>query len=286
VLFTTLYTSGIALVELVYQFINRTFPDSADGTVLAQSTLGSVRWSTACLLIAFPVFLYLGRRSYRATRRDPEQRTSKIRKWLTYLTLFVAASALLCDVITLVFYLLGGELTVRFLLKVLTVAAVAGSVFGYFLWDLRQADRTPEELSTSHRGLRVFASVVVTIVTACAVGGILIAGSPELARSQRLDTLRVQHLMSIAGTVDTYWKREGELPGDLESLAAERTGAPAAIRDPATREIYEYLPDEAGAYQLCAVFEEENLEPEVYGRRGARFWGHGAGRHCFGIEVR
>jgi hypothetical protein len=46
--------------------------------------------------------------------------------------LFVAASFLLGDVVTVVFNLLGGELTVRFILKVLTVAAIAGPVFLYY----------------------------------------------------------------------------------------------------------------------------------------------------------
>jgi len=47
----------------------------------------------------------------------------------------------LCDVATLVYKALGGELTTRFLLKVLTVAVLAGGVFGYYLTDLRSEER-------------------------------------------------------------------------------------------------------------------------------------------------
>jgi hypothetical protein len=36
---------------------------------------------------------------------------------------------------------LGGELTVRFLLKVITVGIIAGAVFGHYLWDLRKEER-------------------------------------------------------------------------------------------------------------------------------------------------
>ena len=74
-------------------------------------------------------------------RRDPTKRGSKVRRWLTYLTLFAAATALICDVGTLVYSLLGGEITGRFLLKVAVVALIAGSAFGYYLSDLR-ADET------------------------------------------------------------------------------------------------------------------------------------------------
>ena len=70
--------------------------------------------------------------------RDPMKRTSKVRRWLTYLTLFSAACALLGDFATLVYNALGGELTVRFLLKAITVALIAGTAFIYYLQDLRQ----------------------------------------------------------------------------------------------------------------------------------------------------
>jgi hypothetical protein len=66
-----------------------------------------------------------------------------VRRWLTYLTMFVAASILIGDVISLVYTVLGGELTVRFVLKVLTVGAIAGSVFGYYMWDLRGDEEAP-----------------------------------------------------------------------------------------------------------------------------------------------
>ena len=41
---------------------------------------------------------------------------------------------------TLVYNLLGGEITTRFLLKVLIVAFIAGSVFWYYLTDVRREE--------------------------------------------------------------------------------------------------------------------------------------------------
>jgi hypothetical protein len=64
-----------------------------------------------------------------------------VRRWLTYLTLFVAAVVLIVDLITLVDNVLGGEVTVRFVLKVLVAGLIAGTIFGYYLWDLRRDER-------------------------------------------------------------------------------------------------------------------------------------------------
>jgi membrane protein YqaA with SNARE-associated domain len=77
----------------------------------------------------------------RAEQRDPEQRQSKIRKWLAYLTLIVAAAIIIGDLIAVIAGLLGGELAIRFSLKALTVLVITGSIFGYYLQDLRREEK-------------------------------------------------------------------------------------------------------------------------------------------------
>jgi hypothetical protein len=37
---------------------------------------------------------------------------------------------------------LGGELTIRFLLEVVTVAIVAGVIFAYFFWEIRKDENS------------------------------------------------------------------------------------------------------------------------------------------------
>ena len=101
-------------------------------------------WSVASLIVAFPIFLYVTNLIGRAIKRDPSKRASKVRKWLTYITLFVAASVLIGDLTSLIFNFLGGELTLRFVFKVLTVGIIAGTIFGYYLWDLRKEESAVE----------------------------------------------------------------------------------------------------------------------------------------------
>lgn len=289
-LFSTLYVSAFSLGSLLYQFINQTIPDPAT-LGMAAAQLGAVRWATSSLIIAFPVFVILSRTMYKAIRKDPEKRTSKIRKWLTYLTLFVAGGVILGDLISLVFNLLGGELTTRFLLKVSTVGGIAGSIFGYYLWDLRQADADPDSWVPRHAGLRVFVALVIMMVGASIVGGLLLAGSPAKTRQTKLDDQRQVDLQMISTAVDVYWSQNRQLPGDLEQLSRERAARLRSIHDPQTGELYEYRVTGDSSYELCAIFDTWDLSADERNRTGpyatgARFWTHGPGRGCFPVEAR
>jgi Domain of unknown function (DUF5671) len=137
VLFGTLYTSAINLGTLLFQLIDRAFPDPSAPSFGVQFAASAIRWSMSSLVIAFPVFLWMSRLTGRGVRSDPVRRQSKVRRWLTYLTMFVASSVLIGDLITLVNSLLAGDLTSRFVLKVLTVGVIAGAVLGYYLLGLR-----------------------------------------------------------------------------------------------------------------------------------------------------
>ena len=138
-LFTTLYLSCYHLGSLLFDLINRAYPDPAGRSFHVYGD--SMRWSIAYLIIAFPVFVFLANYIGRDVARNPIKRLSPVRRWLTYLTLFVAAATLIGDLTTLVYSVLAGELTTRITLKVLVVLVIAGAVFGYYLTDLRKEER-------------------------------------------------------------------------------------------------------------------------------------------------
>jgi Domain of unknown function (DUF5671) len=141
VLFSALYTTAINLGSIAFQFINLAFPDPAAGSQIAEFARIAIRWSVSSLVVAGPIFLFVSAVAARERRRDPAKRGSTVRRWLTYLTLFAAASVLSCDVIALVYDLLGGELTIRFLLKAATVGIIAGTIFSHYLRDVRRDEQ-------------------------------------------------------------------------------------------------------------------------------------------------
>lgn len=138
-LFTTLYLSSYHFGSLLFDLINRAYPDAADQRY-GRSLGDSMRWSVSYLIIAFPAFVFVARYVAKDVARRPVKRLSPIRRWLTYLTLFIAASVLIGDLTTLVYNVLAGELTIRITLKVTVVVLIAGTVFGYYLSDLRKEE--------------------------------------------------------------------------------------------------------------------------------------------------
>lgn len=137
-LFLTLYVSAISFGTLLFQFINHWLPNVLQDGYQQSYQLSTIRQSTASIIIAYPLFLWITKKLRDAINKDPEKRASKIRKWLTYITLFITAGIIIGDLIALVFSLLSGDLTLRFTLKVLTVGGIAGLIFGYYLWDMKR----------------------------------------------------------------------------------------------------------------------------------------------------
>jgi len=133
--FITLYITAFSFGALVFAFIDIWFPD------LLRFGGGIPRTAIASLIVAFPIFLVITRALKKGAERDPERKESRVKKWLTYLTLVIAAGVLIGDLITVLSSLLGGELTMRFFLKASVVFLVAGSIFGYYLSDLQKEEK-------------------------------------------------------------------------------------------------------------------------------------------------
>jgi len=133
-LFGSMYLSAYNFGSLIFEFIERALPEIGQkATPLGEA----IRWPVSFLIVALPVFIYTTWLVNRDIRLDPGKRLSEVRRKLTYLTLFFSACVITGVLTYLIYSFLGGELTLRFVLKTLTVGAIAGTVFGYYLRDMR-----------------------------------------------------------------------------------------------------------------------------------------------------
>jgi hypothetical protein len=279
--FAAFYTAAISLTMLLFRLINHHLPDPAGQRTNARWDASRIRWQIAILLVAFPLFLWFSRFVTREMRKHPERAWSGVRRWLTYLTLFAASIALGCDVVALVYNLLEGELSSRFLAKVLVVLVVAGISLAYYLVALR----LPAAAHATRRLNRTFATTASTIVGAAIVWGFVLAGSPQSARVLKLDDRRIGDLQGIVSAIEdisleTKYPVEGRklgkpLPSSLEEVVAQAKLLRPSIVDPVTGEPYGYETIDASRYRLCATFEAARDEDAGVS------WNHAAGRACF-----
>lgn len=137
-MFVMLYISAFNFGTLSFELIDMWLPDALD--TYRSFSSGAVRFAVSSLVIAFPMYIWMAIKSRRAIQAEPAKRDSKIRKWLTNLTLLFTAMVLVGDSIALVNEFLSGELTLRFFLKIAVIGLIAGSIFGYYRFDLNDKE--------------------------------------------------------------------------------------------------------------------------------------------------
>jgi len=281
--FAAMYVSAVSLLILLFEYINRLFPDELVRYVDPYS--GAIRFSIASLIVIFPIYIFLTRILNQDLRRNPEKRDYGIRKWLIFLTLFVAGLTLVIDLIVLINTFLGGDITTKFVLKVLAVLVVIGGAFMYYFYDIKGKWEKNEKLS------KTIGSVVSVLVLVSILSGFFIIGSPQTQRLLRHDDAKVNDLHNIQWQIVQYWQQKEKLPRTLSDLQDPISGFREPI-DKQTGEEYSYSVLGAFTFELCASFNlpsrevqgEGVLYPEL--SRGylgfeESSWEHEEGYQCF-----
>ena len=272
----TLYWSTISFMTLCWNYVDYFFPDVLSGG--DSYLMGSIRFAVSSIIIVFPVFIWVSWYLNKIYAREPHARDSKIRKWLIYLTLFLACIIMITDLVNVINTFLGGEITSRFILKALSLLSVIGIIFGYYLDDARR-----DGASSLAKYIAWVASVIVFASVVCAF--YLVSG-PLQARLIKFDQRRITDLENIQEKLVNYWQKKSQLPTQLSDLDDSIANYTVPV-DPQTHAAYEYIVTDAGtlSFQLCAVFNTRNnnaksmTAPAPMERMGN--WHHAAGRVCF-----
>ncbi|MEO1726518.1 MAG: DUF5671 domain-containing protein [Bacteroidota bacterium] len=282
VLFTTLYLWAIFFGVLLFDLIDVAVPDATDPDYTLRYRADGIRWAIAAILVAFPTFLFMARFIGRSLEREPEKRASRVRKWLTYLTLFVTVCILVGDLMSLLYNLLSGDLTLRFLLKVVVVGVIAGGILVFYLLDLRRDD-APLEQQRSVWSRRIGMGLS-GVIAAGIVAGFFVIGSPTTARGVQLDDQRIDDLRFVESSLATYWARERTLPADLTEVTAIEYRSDDVLLDPETGVAYDYEVRSDSTYTLCATFDAPRPE-QRYTPPSTEIVPEGTGRQCFNLNA-
>ncbi len=274
-----LYTSTVSFLVLLFQITNKLFP--LPGEYIRGIDSG-LRVSISILFIFFLGFLYLTYIIMKDLKANPEKKDLWVRKWIIFLTLFIAGITIAVDLSTLIYRFLGADdLTLRFFLKVFFVLIVVGTVFKSSLTDLR---RTSFECT---KKIKIGYGIVSLIVLAGIAYGVIQNGLPSTLRAEQMDQRRVSDLMNIQSQiVYTQWQNKGDIPTDLEVLNEPISGF-VIPKDPETGESYEYKKISKNSFELCANFKTKSeIANSTYTKpiqieNISNNWQHEIGRQCF-----
>ena len=277
-----LYYSTVNFLILIFQYINRWMPDLLAQTDYYQVMFSSglIRFAIASLIIVFPVFILTSRYLYKTYIKSPAVKDMRVRKWLIYFTLFIAALVIIGDLVRTILIYLEGEMTSRFILKALAVLLVAAGIFFYYLRELK--------LEKPAASTKYFVWAVIVIVTAAVVTGFFVIGSPKTERLRRFDLDRIGRLQETQMQIINYWRSKEFLPVMLTDVNDKISGF-TVPNDPETNLPFEYSIKGPETFELCATFSLEsedsltNLSVETAPayKSGSENWKHGVGRTCF-----
>lgn len=272
-----LYTIVVSLLNLLFTVINKAYPQITTNYYSIVSSQ-SISWPVAMLIIFFPIFILLMWLLERGYVAEPEKRHLPVKKWLTYITLFIAGLTLAIDLVTILYYFIDGqELTMAFIMKILVVFIVVLCVFLYYISEIRE--------KMTGAGRKIWFIVALVIILASIIWGFAVLGSPMTQRLYKYDEQKVNDLMNISSAVQNYYSTYQILPSSLSTIPPDYY---ISLVDPQTQKPYKYELVQNLRYKLCAEFNKSspNLDNPNSGSRpvlykGASLWDHPAGEYCF-----
>lgn len=225
------------------------------------------------LLVLFPVYASMTWYARKDIIQHSEKAGLWIRKVFINFTLFLAFIAMISDVITIVYNVLDGEISIRFLMKAFALLFIAGAIFSYYFYDLR---RETNEFSKPSKWIAMAASGVIFLTI---LAGFAIIGTPMQQRMRKLDENRVRDLQLLQSRITTYWNTNLNTPPSLNALKTQTN-----TKDAETGKLYEYIRVNENEYQLCAEFSSDNNDTTRYYYSETYTWAT-KGRHCFNIKI-
>src|SRR5512138_3775674 len=195
-LLITLITTVVSFLNLIFATLDKKFPDVLNSVYqYGYSTYNyeGIRIALATLIIFFPVFLVVSYFWKRFIKKGIGHIDEVIKKWLIYIILFLSALVIAIDLVTLVKYFISGEITSRFIYKVLATFVTASIIGKYFFisefWHGREIIKKLNKIINPTAG--------IVLVLLAIIFSFSVMGSPAKQRLLRLDDRRISDLQNI-----------------------------------------------------------------------------------------
>jgi hypothetical protein len=265
---------------IFFQVINKTVADVLAG--VQGYTDEIMKFAISAIIIATPLYYWMLRLIKKAFKKGELKDDSGIRRWLTYFILFVSAVVAVGWLIATINSWLNGELSLKFILKTLTVLIITGTIFTYYFYDIRQGAKAKPKVNL------IYLIVSLAIVLGAFITSFFFVESPQNTRVRLYDQNVVNDLSSLDSGINSYYAKNKSLPQDLNALIETNDYyvTKTQLGDKAGTQKYAYKVVDATHYELCATFKmnNKNLTDDKTQYADPRFL-HEAGYYCFKRQV-
>lgn len=272
---------------ILFQIINKDVADALTGYSGSYDE-GALKFAISALLVSTPIFYVIGSFIQKSLFTGELKKDSGIRRWLTYLILFASFLIFVGWLIAFIYNYLNGEVTMKFILKTLSVLVIAATVFGFYLYDIRR--EAVENIKD--KVLKIFLISTLSAIVIVFVASFFVAESPAVARDRRFDDQVINSFYAISNCVGTYYSETQKLPDGFSVLLEDNCNLTTDnLKDAQTGQAFDYQITGTTTYEICANFRTSNIgkanispatAPTVTGYNGSA---HNAGHQCLKWQV-
>lgn len=242
---------GISVGLIFFGIINQTISDPLLYPS-SQNFSSQFKFAISALIISVPLYYLTLSLIRKGLKKGELNINSGIRRWLTYFILFVSALVILGFLIGIINNFLSGEITLRFILKALTVFIISGLIFAFYFYDIKQSD-----FKSSNQINRIFLISSLFIVLAAFISVWFFIESPQKARDRRLDQRILSDISNLESSINYYYSQNATLPDNL----------PSVIEDEEQLNYFqdrgiEYKKTSEDSFELCADFKTNSDQLE------------------------
>lgn len=265
---------------IFFQVINKTVADVLAGVQGYSDEI--MKFAISAIIISTPLYYWMLRLIKTAFKKGELKADSGIRRWLTYFILFVSAVVAIGWLIGTINSWLSGELSLKFILKTLSVLVITGVIFSYYFYDIRQGVKVGKNINL------IYLIVSLVLVLGSFITSFFFVESPQNTRIRLYDQNVTNDLSALDSGINSYYSKNKTLPKDLKALieTSDYYVTKSQLGDKAGTQTYVYKVIDATHYELCATFKSNNKDLVTDQMRYAnpRFL-HDAGYYCFKRQV-
>ena len=229
----SLITSVTNLLQIIFTAVDRKFVDILNYTSYVDQSQSDVRFAIASLVVMYPIYVGLSWYVANDIKKFLYKQDIAVRKIMIYCTLFVTVLTLIGTLVSIIYTYLGGEFSIRFGIKAISIFALALGLFGYYYYSLKR------DFSKS----TIVPTLVTLIASTMVIGGVIwsisIIGSPAQMRAKKIDSTRLSDISRLQQEIFNKVQASDKLPNTLSDLSNAFQGYQAPV-DPVTKDPYIY----------------------------------------------